>query len=98
MAPSVTAIDERPSFSISLRLRLAGLVQRDRLADERFERGRVDFLPLLDVDRAPHFALEARVEQPGRVLQRRTLREGELHDLLVGLARAENPVVRPDRS
>src|SRR5437667_9631578 len=98
MSPSVTAIDERPSLSISLRLRLPGLVEVDRLADERFDGGRVDFLTLLNVDRAPHVALEARVEQAGRVLQRRALREGELHDLLVGLARAEDAVVRPDRS
>src|SRR6185295_2642120 len=39
-----------------------------------------------------------RVEETGRILQRRALGEGELHDLLVGLARADDAVVRPDRS
>src|SRR5690606_10889040 len=51
---------------------------------------------LADVDRAAHVALEARVEEPGGVLQRRALRERELDDGLVDLAGADDAVVRPD--
>src|SRR5512132_961011 len=72
-------------------------VERDRLAYERLERGRIDLLALVDVDRAADVALEARVEQPLGILQRRALREGELHDLLVRLTGADDALVRPDR-
>ena len=44
---------------------------------------RVDLGPLLEVDRAPDVAVAARVEEPGGVLQRCSLGEGQLHDRLV---------------
>jgi len=43
-------------------------------------------------------SVETRVEETGRILQRRASGEGELHDFLVGFARADDAVVRPDRS
>ena len=58
------------------RLRLAGTVQRDRLANERLERGLVNVFSFLDVDRAAYVSVEARVEQTGRILQRCPLGEG----------------------
>ena len=39
-----------------------------------------------------------RVEETGRILQRRALGEGKLHDILVGFASADDAIVRPNRS
>src|ERR1700722_10179338 len=52
----------------------------------------------MDVDRATHVSIETRVEQMGRILESGALGESQLHDLLVGFARAENAFVRPDRN
>ena len=52
----------------------------------------------VDIDGAPGVAFEAGVEQARRVLQRGALGEGQLHDVLVGLAGADDPVVLPDRN
>src|SRR5438874_11343387 len=52
----------------------------------------------MDVDRAAHVSVEARVEETGRILQRRAPGERKLHDLLVGLASADDAVVRPNWS
>src|SRR5882672_7803329 len=80
------------------RFRLAGTVEGDRLANERLEGGLVDFFSFADVDRAAGVPVETRVEETGRILQRRALGEGELHDILVGFASADDAVVRPNRS
>src|SRR5258708_37777707 len=72
-------------------------VQGHRLANERTEGGRADLFSFGDVDRAADVAVEARVEETGRVLERRALGEGELHDAPVGFAGADDAVVRPDR-
>src|SRR5262249_46693028 len=42
-------------------------------------------------------SVETRGEETGRILQRRAFGEGKLHDLLVGFARADDVVVRPNR-
>src|SRR5271156_4039091 len=81
-----------------LRFRLAGAVEGDRLANERFEGGLVDFFSFVDVDRSAYVSVETQIEETGRILQRRALGEGELHDLLVGFASADDAVVGPDRS
>src|SRR5437764_4998614 len=73
----------------------AGCIEGDRRTNDGLERARVDLLPLMDVDCAPCVALEARVEELGRVLQRRPFGERELHDGLVCLAGADDSVVRP---
>src|SRR5258706_1878015 len=80
------------------RFRLAGTVEGDRLANERLEGGLVNFFSFVDVDRAAYVSIEARVEETGRILQRRALGEGKLHDTLVGFAGADDAVVRPNRS
>src|SRR5215831_1725747 len=72
-----------------------GCIEGDRGTDERFECARVDLLPLMDVNRAPCVPVEARVEELGGVLQGGSLGEGQLHYRLVGLAGADDPVVRP---
>src|SRR5258706_12854411 len=79
------------------RFRLAGTVEGDRLANECLEGGLVNCFSFVDVDRAAYVSLETRVEEPGRILQRRAFHEGELHDTLVGLASADDAVVRPGR-
>src|SRR5439155_12929272 len=50
------------------------------------------------VDCAPGIALEARVEQSRRVLQRGPLEERKFHDVLVRLAGADRTFVRPHRN
>src|SRR5882672_9830860 len=78
------------------RLRLGRTVERDRLENERLEGGLVNLYALLDVDRTAHVAVETRVEETGRILEGRALGKGQLHDTLVGFARADDAVVRPD--
>src|SRR5229473_6548157 len=85
-------------FSVSGSSRLTRTVEGDRLANERLEGGRVNFFSFVDVDRAAYVSVETRVEETGRILQRRALGEGKLHDFLVGFASADDAVVRPDRS
>jgi len=63
--------------------------------DERLEGGFVNFFSFVDVDRAAYVSVETRVEETGRILQRRSLREGKLHDVLIGFAGADDAVVRP---
>src|SRR6266699_2107078 len=79
------------------RFRLARTVEGDRLANERLEGGLVNFFSFVDVDRAACVSVETRVEETGRILQRRALGEGKLHDILVGFASADDAVVRPNR-
>src|SRR5438093_3684678 len=80
------------------RFRLARTVEGDRLANERPEGGLVNFFSFVDVDRAAYVSVETRVEETGRILQRRALGEGKLYDILVGFASADDAVVRPNRS
>src|SRR5207248_10957256 len=49
------------------------------------------------VHRAAYVSLEARVEETGRIVQRRALGEGQLHGALIGFAGADDAVVRPNR-
>src|SRR5262245_13950992 len=72
-----------------------GCIEGDRRADQRLEGTRIDLLSLVDIDRAPHVPVEARVEEPGGIFQGRPLREGQLHYRLVGFAGADDPVMRP---
>src|SRR4051812_47209341 len=78
-------------------LRLARPVEGDGMANERLESGLVDLLSFANVDRAANVSVETRVEETGRILQRRALRERQLHDGLVGFAGADDALVRPDR-
>src|SRR5712672_1276739 len=95
-------IGRQPVCPLRLRFlrgfRLAGTVEGDRLANECLEGGPVNFFSFVDVDRAAYVSVETRVEETGRILQRRALGEGKLHDLLVGFASADDAVVRPNRS
>src|SRR5216110_1267587 len=80
-----------PPSTASLHSRL---VHRHGRLDQRLERRLVYLLADLEIDRAARIALEARVEQLLRVLDRRALRERELHRALVAFAGAYNAVVR----
>src|SRR4029450_11267571 len=87
--------DRAVAVSTYCLLCLARSVERDRLPNECLKGGFVNVFSLADVDRAANVSVEARVEETTRILQRRTLCEGELHHALVGFARTNNPVVRP---
>src|SRR5256885_13999101 len=88
---------ERSACRVLRRFRLARNVEGDRLANERLEGGLVNFFSFVDVDRAACVSVETRVEETDRILQRRALEEGQLHDILVGFASADDAVVRPNR-
>src|ERR1700744_403549 len=75
-----------------------GLVQCHRGADQRLEGLAVDFLALVDVDRASHVAFKAGVEQARGVLERGALGKGQLHDAFVGLPGADDSIVGPHRN
>src|SRR5688572_28961852 len=84
-------------FRLLRRLQLARTVEGDCLTNERLEGGLVNFFSFADVDRAAGVPGETRVEETGRILQRRALGEGKLHDALIGFAGADDAVVRPNR-
>src|ERR1700687_3855197 len=67
-------------------------------AKESLESLLVNLVAFVKIDGTPSVAFQARVEQARRVFQRRALGEGHLHHALVGLARADYPVVRPHGS
>src|SRR5206468_10316098 len=68
-----------------------------RRADELLEGRLVDLLAFAEIDRTPCLSFQAGVEELLRVLDRGSAKEGELHDLLVRLARADAAVMRPYR-
>src|SRR2546427_43648 len=90
-------INQSASLRFLRRFRPDRTVEGDRLANQRLEGGRVNFFSFVDVDRAAYVSVEARVEETGRILQKRALGEGKLHGLLVGFAGADDAVVRPNR-
>src|SRR5262245_38628221 len=66
-------------------------------ADERLQSLFIDLVALMKIDRTPGVAFKAGVEQACRILQRGALREGQLHDSLVGLAGTDDAGVLPHR-
>src|SRR3989442_11737984 len=84
--------------SPGLRLALALEIERHCSADEILQGRLIDLVAFVDVDRAAYVSVETRVEEAGRILQRRALGEGKLHDILVGFASGDDAVVRPNRS
>src|SRR5438093_10738480 len=93
-----SAIKKSASSALGGRSLPACSVQRHGRADERLQGRRVDLLALVDVDGSSRVPIEAGVEEAGGVLQGGALGERHLHDVLVCLAGADDPVVRPDRS
>src|ERR1700722_15279417 len=71
-------------------------VSRHRGADELFEGRFVDLLPLAKIDGTPRVTFQAGIEELLRVLEGSSASEGQLHDLLVGLPRTNDAVMRPD--
>ena len=84
-------------FRLLRRSWLVRTIEGNRPANKRLEGGLVNLFSFVDVNRPAHLPVEARVEETGRVGERRALGEGEFHDALVGLAGAEDAVVRPHR-
>src|SRR6185295_12169615 len=91
--------DLRDSIHCSLRESTPafGLVQRDGRAKQCLQSRLVDLLALAEVDRAPGVAFETGIEEARRVLQRRASGERQLDGALVGLAGADDSVMRPHR-
>src|SRR3546814_8511839 len=83
-------------FPNSLSAALSGAIEIDRRTDERFQRLLVDRVAFMDIDRAAAVAVEARLEQPGRIGARSALGAGHLDVGLVGLAGADHAVAIPD--
>src|SRR5262245_34734520 len=75
-----------------------GLVQGHGGANESLQRLLVDLLALVEVDGSPCVALETGVEEARRIVEGRAFGEGHLHHALVGLACADQSVVRPHRN
>jgi hypothetical protein len=71
-------------------------VEGDSGADEILERRLVDFVAFVDVDGAADIAVEARVEEPGRVYEGSAFRKGQLDVILVRLPGADDAGVRKD--
>ena len=64
--------------------------------ESALERRLLNRIVFVNVDGPSHISLAARIEETSGILQRPPLMEGQLDDLLVGFARADAPVVRPD--
>src|ERR1700691_347152 len=75
-----------------------GPVQGRGGTKECLQRLLVYLLALVEVDGAPYVPVKTGVEEAGGILQSRTFGEGQLHDALVGLARADHSVVVPHRN
>src|SRR5262245_43632992 len=73
-------------------------IQRNCSADEISKGPFVDFVALMNVDRASDIRLQAGVEETGRVLQRSSLGKCHLDDALITLGSANYAVVREDGS
>src|SRR6516225_11839035 len=73
----------------------SGLVEGHGGANEGLQRLLVYLLALVEVDGTPCVPLKTGVEEARRILQSRPFGEGHLHDVLVGLACADQSVVRP---
>src|SRR5437667_7550474 len=69
------------------RFRLARTVEGDRPANERLEGGLVNFFSFVDVDRTAYVSVETRVEETGRIPQRRALIEHCISNATVRHAR-----------
>src|SRR5271167_1094967 len=84
--------------SPGLRLALAREIERHCSADEILQGRLIDLVAFVDVDGAPDIPVEAGVEQTGRVLQRSSLGECHLDDVLVRLSRANDAAAGEDGS
>src|SRR6185437_4857631 len=82
--------------AITCALFLSFGIQTDGGADQLLEGSFVDLVAFMQIDGAPRVPLQAGIEEAPPVFDRSTLEESELHDRLVGLAGADDPVVGPD--
>ena len=73
------------------------LIVIDRGTHEILESTLIDLVALEQIDRAIRIAFETRIEELVGILQPRTVGEGELHLLLMGIADRDDTVARPDR-
>src|SRR5262245_54815465 len=76
----------------------SGGVQSNCVADESLEGGAVNFVAFVHIDGTPGVAFKAGVEELRRIPQLSTVEECQLDNVLVCLAGADQPVVRPHRN
>jgi hypothetical protein len=72
-----------------------GRIQRHGGANQSFQSFLVDLLTFMEVDSTPHSALETGIEEARGIIQKGAFGECHLYRLLVGLAGADDAVVRP---
>src|SRR5215510_9627177 len=97
-ADQLRLVGSLASRSWARRLVLAREIKRHCSPDQILEGRLIDLVAFVDVDRAPCISLKAGVEETVWILQRRAVKEGKLHNILVGFARADHAIVRPNRS
>ena len=73
-------------------------VEGDGGKDKFFQGGPVDLVGFMDVNGAADVAIEAGVEEAGRVFERCSFGEGQLDDTIVGLAGADDAAMGEDGS
>src|SRR4030095_15962922 len=73
-------------------------IERHCAANEIFQGLHIDLVAFVDVDGAPDFAVQTRVEETCGVLQAGSLGKCHLDGILVRLSRADDAVARPDGS
>src|SRR5437773_1104893 len=66
--------------------------------DEIFKSMLINLVALEKIDRSPHLAVEARVEELVRIGEARTMGKGKLHLIFVGVAKRDHSVARPHRA
>ena len=76
-------------------LRQFGLIKSNSRTDEISQGRRIDLVTFEKIDRSPHFAFEARVEDLVGIWQRRPMSKGDLHLLFVGVGDRDDTVVGP---
>src|SRR5436309_971984 len=94
-AQSSTELDIRNDLS-GLAERISASIETGALDNECLQGGRVDGVTFVEIDGTNRLAVEARVEEPFRILQLGPFWKRQPHGVLEGLAHADDAVVGPD--
>src|SRR6266699_3241654 len=94
-ARSSTELDIRNDLS-GLAERISASVETGALDNQCLQGGRIDGVTLVEIDGTDRLAVQARVEEPFRILQLGPFWKRQPHGVLEGLAYADDAVVGPD--
>ncbi len=75
-----------------------GLIEINSGTNEIFQSTLINLVALEKIDRSPHLAFEARVEELVGIREARSVGKGKLHLVLMGVADRDDPVARPHRA